>query len=109
MSSLNANLLSVLTLIWKDFEIVFEKINVKILKKSILIAIKIVRRRTYFLRLANTIFYIAEEKKAFMPKSVENIDIKATYAFKKSDKNSHHLIREQTLFSYNINVWSTLV
>lgn len=86
MSGLNINLLLVLTLTCKGFEFMFKKIDIKILRESILIVIGIVRERTYFLRLINTAFYIAEGKKAFMSESMR--DIEAIYTSKKSNKNS---------------------
>ena len=74
VSKLNANLLSIHALTRKGFEILFNKVGVRILKESILIATEIVKKRTYFLQTIDTAFYIIEEKKAsIFEKSVKVI------------------------------------
>ena len=84
---LNANLLSIHALTRKDFEVLFNKVGVRILRGSILIVIGIARRRTYFLRTVDTALYTTEEKKApIFEKSVEIISSGAIDASENSEK-----------------------
>ena len=84
---LNANLLSIYVLTRKNFEVLFNKVGVKILKKNTLIVTEIAKKRTYFLRTIDTTFYITEGKEVLIfEKSVKIIFSRAIDASENSEK-----------------------
>ena len=96
---LNANLLSIHALTRKSFEVLFNKVGVRILRESTLIATEIAKKKTYFLRTVDTTFYITEGKKApIFEKSVEVIFSKTIDASENSEKIPQALNQKTNAF-----------
>ena len=99
MPKLNANLLLIYALTRKGFEVLFNKVGVKILRRSILIATGIARERMYFLQTIDMAFYTTEgEEASIFEKSVEIIFSKAIDASENSEKISQTLNQKTNVF-----------
>ena len=94
MFNLNANLLSISILNWKDLSVMFHKDDVEVRKKDTLMTTGIVRGRMYFLRTINIAFLIIEEKSETAPnqQSVKATSILASFSEKStiSKKNANN-------------------
>ena len=99
VSKLNANLLSIHALIRKNFEILFNKVGVKILRENTLVAIEIAKKKTYFLQTIDTALYITEKEDVFIfEKSVEVIFSRAIDVSENSEKIPQALNQKTNIF-----------
>ena len=99
MSKLNANLLSIHVLTRRGFEVLFDKVGVRILRGSTLVATGIARKKTYFLRTTDTALYTTEgEETSIFEKSVKVIFSGAIDVSENSEKIPQALNQKTDVF-----------